>query len=79
MPAKPTTVCPDRLFPTLRCVDAAAALAQCLSTVARGKKTTPDLACTGLRVALYYDGQHHDGDDQTDTDFRLFQQIKDPG
>ena len=185
MPAKLTTVCPDRLFPTLRCVDAATALAQCLSTVARGKKTwwapaipglddrevrmvqlvdatyqctyltadqilaaayrkvnrrvledlltlcdygaqspmesvlrlmvrdtladiggeptwtsqvtvsltdgqvvkdshrgkktTPDLACTSLRVALYYDGRHHDGDDQTDTDFRLFQQLRGVG
>ncbi|HAJ52299.1 MAG TPA: hypothetical protein DCM55_07590, partial [Corynebacterium variabile] len=26
-----------------------------------------------------YDGRHHDEDDQNDTDFRLFQQLKDLG
>lgn len=43
------------------------------------KRTTPDLACVELKVALYYDGRHHDEDDQNDTDFRLFQQLKDLG
>ena len=46
---------------------------------ARRMRTTPDLACVGLKVALYYDGRHHDGSDQNDTDFRLFQQLKDLG
>lgn len=39
------------------------------------RTTTPDLACTSLKVALYYDGAHHDGAEQTDTDFRLFQEL----
>lgn len=45
----------------------------------RERRTTPDLACTSLRVALYYDGRHHDGDDQKGTDFRLFQKLRDLG
>lgn len=44
-----------------------------------GETTTPDLACRTLKVALYYDGAHHDGAAQTDTDFRLFQELKDLG
>lgn len=42
----------------------------------RGKRTTPDLACQELRVALYYDGRHHTGEEQRETDFRLYQKLK---
>ena len=42
----------------------------------RGRRTTPDLACPELRVALYYDGAHHGGAGQTETDFRLYQELR---
>lgn len=42
----------------------------------RGRRTTPDLACQELRVALYYDGGHHTSDEQRETDFRLYQKLK---
>lgn len=42
----------------------------------RGKKTTPDLVCRELQVALYYDGRHHTNAEQQDTDFRLYQKLK---
>lgn len=42
----------------------------------RSKKTTPDLACPDLRVALYYDGRHHTNAEQQETDFRLYQKLK---
>jgi hypothetical protein len=42
----------------------------------RGKRTTPDLACPALKVALYYDGAHHEDQEQTETDFRMFQALK---
>ncbi|MCJ7857622.1 hypothetical protein [Corynebacterium kalidii] len=45
----------------------------------KGRSTVPDLACPELGVALYYDGRHHDGADQTDTDFMLFQRLKNAG
>ena len=45
----------------------------------KGQSTVPDLACPELGVALYYDGRHHDGADQTDTDFMLFQRLKNAG
>lgn len=44
--------------------------------VYRGRRTTPDLACASLKVALYYDGVHHDDAEQTETDFRLYQELK---
>lgn len=46
---------------------------------ASARTTVPDLACTRLGVALYYDGRHHDGADQTDTDFVLFQKLRGVG
>lgn len=42
----------------------------------RGKRTTPDLVCHELQVALYYDGRHHTNAEQQDTDFRLYQKLK---
>ena len=45
----------------------------------RGRCATPDLACPELKVALFYDGQHHDGTDQTDIDFDMFQELRDAG
>ncbi|MEY8566422.1 hypothetical protein [Corynebacterium sp.] len=42
----------------------------------KGRSTVPDLACPELGVALYYDGRHHDAAGQTDTDFTLFQRLK---
>ena len=42
----------------------------------RGRKTTPDLACTSLKVALFYDGAHHGSAVQTETDFRLYQKLR---
>ncbi|MGO1948137.1 MAG: endonuclease domain-containing protein [Mycobacteriaceae bacterium] len=52
-----------------------------VGTNRRRKKgmTRPDLACPELKVALYYDGAHHGGAATTDTDFRLFQKLKDLG
>ncbi|WP_291473373.1 hypothetical protein [Corynebacterium sp.] len=43
----------------------------------RGRCATPDLACPELKVALFYDGQHHDGADQTDIDVDMFQELRD--
>lgn len=42
----------------------------------RGRKTTPDLVCESLRIALFYDGAHHADEEQTETDFRLYQKLK---
>lgn len=42
----------------------------------RGRRTTPDLVCRELQVALYYDGRHHAGAEQQETDFRLYQKLK---
>lgn len=39
-------------------------------------RTTPDLACTTLKVALFYDGRHHRTESQMETDFRLYQRLK---
>jgi very-short-patch-repair endonuclease len=39
--------------------------------------TRPDIACPELKVALYYDGAHHLAQDTRDTDFRLFQKLRD--
>ncbi|AHW65640.1 hypothetical protein CGLY_16020 [Corynebacterium glyciniphilum AJ 3170] len=44
-----------------------------------GRSTVPDLACPELGIALYYDGRHHDEPGQTDTDFMLFQKLKNAG
>lgn len=41
-----------------------------------GVSTTPDLACRGLQVALYYDGRHHTSPEQEETDFLLYQQLE---
>lgn len=41
--------------------------------------TTPDLACTSLKVAVYYDGNHHTGEEQKLRDFRLYQRLKSLG
>ncbi|HIW92450.1 MAG TPA: endonuclease domain-containing protein [Candidatus Corynebacterium avicola] len=41
--------------------------------------TTPDLACTSLRVAVYYDGNHHSSEEQKLRDFRLYQRLKSLG
>lgn len=46
------------------------------SAGSRGKKTTPDLACESLKIALFYDGAHHADGEQTETDFRMFQKLK---
>jgi very-short-patch-repair endonuclease len=46
----------------------------------RGRqRTRPDIACPELKIALYYDGEHHRGAEVTDADFRLFQRLKDLG
>ncbi len=45
----------------------------------KGRSTVPDLACPELGVAVYYDGRHHDRTGQTDTDFMLFQKLKNAG
>lgn len=39
--------------------------------------TRPDIACPELKIALYYDGAHHAEGETTDTDFRLFQKLRD--
>ena len=39
--------------------------------------TRPDIACPELKIALYYDGAHHADATTTDTDFRLFQKLRD--
>ncbi|WP_420098094.1 hypothetical protein [Corynebacterium sp.] len=41
--------------------------------------TRPDIACPELKIALYYDGAHHAAEETTDTDFRLFQKLRDIG
>ncbi len=41
--------------------------------------TTADLACTSLKVAVYYDGTHHTGEEQKLRDFRLYQRLKSLG
>ena len=39
----------------------------------------PDLACPELKVALFYDGGHHDAAAQVDTDFDMVQSLRDVG
>jgi hypothetical protein len=41
--------------------------------------TVPDLACRDLRVALYYDGGHHDSLEQREIDLRLTQSMMNDG
>ena len=41
--------------------------------------TVPDLACRELRVALYYDGGHHDSLKQRETDLQLTQAMMNDG
>lgn len=41
--------------------------------------TVPDLACRDLRVALYYDGGHHDSLEQRETDLRLTRTMTNDG
>lgn len=41
--------------------------------------TVPDLACVELRIALYYDGGHHDSLEQRETDLRLTRSMMDAG
>ncbi|MGO3363041.1 MAG: DUF559 domain-containing protein [Corynebacterium sp.] len=41
--------------------------------------TVPDLACRELRIALYYDGGHHDSLRQRETDLQLTQQMINQG
>jgi hypothetical protein len=41
--------------------------------------TVPDLACRELRVALYYDGGHHDSLQQRETDLQLTQAMMNDG
>lgn len=41
--------------------------------------TVPDLACRELRVALYYDGGHHDSLRQRETDLQLTQAMMNDG
>jgi very-short-patch-repair endonuclease len=41
--------------------------------------TVPDLGSRELKIALYYDGGHHDSASQTDVDFDQFQALRDLG
>lgn len=43
------------------------------------RRTLPDLGCPALRIALYYDGAHHDAMHQTDVDFDQFHALRDLG
>lgn len=45
----------------------------------RSRKTTPDLACGSLRIALSYDGANRSDEEQTETDFRMFHELRAPG
>ncbi|AHW65185.1 hypothetical protein CGLY_13725 [Corynebacterium glyciniphilum AJ 3170] len=40
-------------------------------------RTLPDLGCEELKLALYYDGGHHDTASQTDVDFDQFHALRD--
>jgi very-short-patch-repair endonuclease len=41
------------------------------------RRTFLDLGCPELRLGLYYDGKHHEGDDQTEKDFAQLQDLGD--
>lgn len=43
------------------------------------RHTLPDLGCRDLRIALYYDGAHHQAAGQTDVDFDQFLALRDMG
>ncbi|HIW90283.1 MAG TPA: endonuclease domain-containing protein [Candidatus Corynebacterium avicola] len=42
-------------------------------------RTLPDLGCRELKLALYYDGEHHRDPGQTDVDFNQFHALRDIG
>jgi hypothetical protein len=42
-------------------------------------RTLPDLGCTELKIALYYDGGHHSEGSQTEVDFDQFHALRDLG
>lgn len=42
-------------------------------------RTLPDLGCTELKLALYYDGGHHSDGMQTEVDFGQFHALRDLG
>jgi hypothetical protein len=43
------------------------------------RHTLPDLGCRDLKIALYYDGAHHQAARQTDVDFDQFLALRDMG
>ena len=45
----------------------------------RGKSTVLDLACEELKIAVYYDGSTHRGEEQTTKDIDQIQELKDMG
>lgn len=45
----------------------------------KGKSTVLDLACEELRIAVYYDGVTHHGEEQTTKDIDQIQELKDMG
>jgi uncharacterized protein YciI len=44
---------------------------------ARTKRTFFDLGCRTLKIGLYYDGAHHEGEAQTEKDFEQLQDLRD--